>query len=266
MGKECKVNDSLIAFVDILGYSKIIEDCNNDEKLLNEKLNYLIGNIEISSLYIKENQLEQPGKVLKTLSDCFVICWDINSPDIEIGETLTDLIDFQCSLALNGIFLRGGISISKNYFDKNIIFGSGMLTSYRLESKEAIYPRIILDENSLNSVIQSIQNTRISGYEDNEIYLAKYILKDQDDKYFVNYLAYSQKATYSHNYEENSNQMLHKHKIEIEKKLDKFQNNSKILNKYEWLASYHNYFVIKYFPEKKDLIIEGYERKFEQGF
>ena len=52
--------------------------------------------------------------------------------------------------------LRGAITYGKLYHEGNI-FGSGYIEAYRLESKEAITPRIIIDEKVL-------QYTQLNNY------------------------------------------------------------------------------------------------------
>lgn len=48
---------------------------------------------------------------------------------------------------LNGILVRGAISIGDFYIDDLMVWGDAIVKTYILESKNAIYPRIILDKN-----------------------------------------------------------------------------------------------------------------------
>lgn len=48
-----------------------------------------------------------------------------------------------------GILFRGAVVIGDLYNDKIIIFGPAMLEAYELESKKAIYPRIIIEEDTI---------------------------------------------------------------------------------------------------------------------
>jgi hypothetical protein len=44
------------------------------------------------------------------------------------------------------ILLRGGIVVGKLLHENNIMFGPAFNQAYDLESKSALYPRIVIDE------------------------------------------------------------------------------------------------------------------------
>ena len=81
--------------------------------------------------------------------------------------------------------MRGGITFGevcsideegkKNGFDlnSNILIGKGITKAYELESKESIYPRIIVDDNFLNLI--NATGKRYSDY---------YLIKDANNKYY----------------------------------------------------------------------------------
>ena len=45
-----------------------------------------------------------------------------------------------------GILLRGGITVGQLCHKDNIVYGPAMVEAYELESKSAIYPRVIVSE------------------------------------------------------------------------------------------------------------------------
>lgn len=51
----------------------------------------------------------------------------------------------QVQLLRKGILTRGGISKGKTIHANDILYGEGMLKAYHIESKVAVYPRIVLD-------------------------------------------------------------------------------------------------------------------------
>jgi hypothetical protein len=68
------------------------------------------------------------------------------------------IIKFQNLMMLEGFFIRGGVSLGSYYSDNHIIFSGGLVKSYLLESKKAIYPRVILD----SEIISLIENSKVS--------------------------------------------------------------------------------------------------------
>jgi hypothetical protein len=48
-----------------------------------------------------------------------------------------------CALRL-GLLIRGGATIGKLFHDKGVVFGDALIEAYDLESKAAIYPRVVL--------------------------------------------------------------------------------------------------------------------------
>jgi len=131
-------------------------------------------------------------------------------------------------MALNGFFIRGGLTIGSIYLDENIIFGKALLDTYKYESKIACTPRIIIDE---------IVKKEINKYIEKEDYKEdtpqnKYILIGDDEKEFIDYLTIIHQLWGK----------ILKHKEIIEKKLNEHRSDLKVFSKYQWLACYHNYF------------------------
>lgn len=54
---------------------------------------------------------------------------------------------YQFILMDNGILVRGGLSEGLHFSNNIIIFSEGLVKSYDIESKIAIYPRIVIDND-----------------------------------------------------------------------------------------------------------------------
>lgn len=61
---------------------------------------------------------------------------------------LLDVIHLQLELMGLGILIRGGIAIGPLYHSGQIVYGPAMNQAYLLESVYAVYPHIILDEQT----------------------------------------------------------------------------------------------------------------------
>jgi len=61
-----------------------------------------------------------------------------------------------------------------------MIFSKGLVNAYQLESKKAIYPRVIIDKN----IVVRIQNISIESLKRNGLF--KTLIIDWENKYFLN--------------------------------------------------------------------------------
>ena len=142
----------IVCFMDILGFSDFIQDYDNN---LNSSV---LQDIQESFSLAKDGLLENPHlnkeavKHLEyqTFSDniCISIPFFDNQDDFlsNFQILVTYVRGFQYLMMTKGFFTRGGISTGSYYADKNIIFSMGLVKSYLLESKQAVYPRTILDK------------------------------------------------------------------------------------------------------------------------
>lgn len=55
-------------------------------------------------------------------------------------------------MALQGFFIRGGLSVGTLFVDDNCVYGEALIDAYELESKVAVNPIVILCENTMKLV------------------------------------------------------------------------------------------------------------------
>lgn len=157
----------------------------------------------------------------------------------------------QFNFAKEGIFVRGAIALSDLFMNDNVVLGSALIDAYNLESKEAVYPRIIISKK-VNDAIEnhlSYYSNRLDSPQNN-LYL-----KDIDGHIFVNYLYI---LFHYANYEEQEDtkyknyvkKELESHKNIVIKMLNENINNYKVFDKYSWCARYHNFFCHNFLPSE----------------
>jgi hypothetical protein len=266
----------LTAFADILGYSEMIRECGNDYSRLSNKLKKIRGDlIEPQDLLNRGSHFD--GRSVRFFSDCVFVNVPMRSTSpteiedgrSEIGHSLEDLACYQHDLALKGHFIRGCATVNFAYFDESIVFGSGVVEVVECE-KSARYPRICLTKN-LVSLVHHYCNKRWPGHEN----IASYIYRDCENRYFLNYLQvvndyisyccepipdeYMEYPLYKN--VPDSIDLMKKHKENIETNIG-ISTDTSVLDKYIWLAGYHNFFCRKHFDECIELIIEGYDLDF----
>jgi hypothetical protein len=162
---------SAFAFIDVLGTSNAMQN-EKDCSFLNTMNNMYKSAIHIAPYCI------DPKIKHKIFSDNIVFERIIKSNDDPIQIAL-QLIEFlaiiQEFFSDNNKLIRGGVTIGQSYLSDNLVLGPALLETYELESKKAIYPRIL------------ISDTIISKLNSNN-YNSKLIKKDRDNKYFIDYL------------------------------------------------------------------------------
>jgi len=142
-----------VAFIDILGFSSLVDRAETDSNLL-ERLASVLEEVQMHSAL--EESMDSLGDNdpqaffrnmfrMSTFSDNIVISTKINLIGLSLITMLSTII---CNRLLHqGIFTRGAISSGKLIHTNSIALGAGLIKAYKLESTAAIYPRILLDEN-----------------------------------------------------------------------------------------------------------------------
>lgn len=144
----CK--EHVAAFVDLLGASEAIKNDTHDTNL--NTVNYLIHTAkDMLSAYGTHNSNQVH---VKAFSDNIVFAIETENLVKEkkqqaIHDLCLILSIFQMRAFSFGVLLRGAITVGKLYIDDTFVWGKALLKGYKLESKTAIYPRIVVDESVL---------------------------------------------------------------------------------------------------------------------
>ena len=157
---------------------------------------------------------------------------------------LDDLLRAQVSLVEQGILVRGGISIGEVYIDRqgnNPIFGPGLVRAYELESKEAIFPRLVIDDKLLDDkLLEEFKNnpklTQFGADDYAARELFSFLRTGDDGIVFLDYVKAAQEnckdfAGYL--------QFLGHHAQLIKANLENGRDR-KVRRKFIWLQRYHN--------------------------
>jgi len=143
---ECKYEEHYIALLDIMGFSKLVKDCNYNSTFVG-----ILGSV---------SRLAEFAQVKTAIiSDTIVV----SSPATN-KTALTDIM--ACVNALyktciqEKILLRGAICRGDLFHSGNIVFGPAMVAAHEAEEEIAIYPRFVL--------LPNLQDDFFTGYQDDE--------------------------------------------------------------------------------------------------
>lgn len=174
-------------------------------------------------------------------SDSAVISY---SKEIEGGlfYIILDLIHLQINLFQLGVILRGGISFGKIYHDGELVYGPAMSEAYALESNKALYPRIVLTQETIKNGIKFSRSKQHTEEEEEE-YIQGLLKLDSDKIYSIDILR--QEGELENDYLE----FLYIVRNFIIKQKEKNKTKTRVLEKYEWLEKYFNEVISEKFGE-----------------
>lgn len=220
----------VVALLDILGFSELVKaDAGSPEP---KHLSKLAACLRKARQSPTTQTLE-----IKIFSDSIIIAGRL-SP--------TDVINVICAIAeLQRIFIpdkfliRGAVALGKHYSDVDSIYSEALVRAYNLEKEQARFPRVVIDEHLLDWFINTDDTT-----EKMKQVLYGITLKDRDNFAFVHYLDVA---------------TIDQHK-ELISSYDLKKISASVLEKIQWLATYHNHTAEALNP---DLVISG---RFANGF
>lgn len=182
----------LVAFIDILGFKSLIENHFNGKdknslailkNAMKDAEEFAIG---YSKQYLKQFNIKF---TFRQFSDCISISMPLKQKQsysvIAIYGAFINVIRlYQYILLDNNILVRGAISIGGHFENSSIIFSEALVKSYKLESQNAIYPRILLDKDLL-VFIENYLKDNPKSFEEFYQFYGNSIIKDWDDEIFI---------------------------------------------------------------------------------
>ena len=140
---------ALVAFMDILGFEALIKKLDKQPQLQDSVY------ASLSKIHAIGKRLNDPrfptvhdNLNVSVFSDCIAITCEME----EMGHLFWTCGHLQADLLFSGILVRGGITYGKIVHEGNLLYGEGLIDAYRLESKAAIYPRIVFHPSLLGSL------------------------------------------------------------------------------------------------------------------
>lgn len=140
-------SDRTVAFIDILGFESMISQLSQNP-VLHKKIHQALTEIGHYKSYSEQGNTAQSDLEVSVFSDSIVI----SKPDRDVRSVIHTIVHLQAQMLRLGILLRGGISAGRSVHKDGLLYGEGVLAAYHLESKVAVYPRIVLDSELLGHV------------------------------------------------------------------------------------------------------------------
>ncbi len=180
--KISNYEERIVLFLDILGFKGLIKDSIEDAEKFQKirTLIRVIRNVFNITQRTKERAITQ-------FSDSLIVSFKITEKG-EVAFLLAKTHELIKRLVLHEIVCRGGIAKGQLIHDHIFMFGQAFIDAYNLESKLAIFPRVIIVNESiitLGKKYYGYHPANNSIYEDKE--LKSFTSMDFDGYTFIDY-------------------------------------------------------------------------------
>lgn len=171
--------EHLIAYIDFLGIKERMQKNSSYESL--QILKFILENAKKKAAYISDiNTINNFD--IKVFSDNIVFAQIINKD--KLCDQIISIVNLIALIQFEAFFqfdfpIRGGITIGELYIDNSIVWGTGLIDAYSMESFLANYPRVLVSPNILK-LYEECENKTLNLYA--------LIKKDNDGAWFVDYL------------------------------------------------------------------------------
>lgn len=243
-----KYTKQIVVFLDILGFSSMLpgferealDNSIHEDDVYHESrsLNRLLEIFQQSIRWIRERSCNH---YLFSDNICITIDYVVEESEqsglfLEIMQ-LVNLLNYE--FMKEGYFIRGGIDAGWFLDSREMAAGMPLLEAYRLESKVAVHPRVVVSDGFL----RLLTALRVSGAfsQDNENVLDKILIEEEGISY-VNGLLYIQ------SFEDSAGkaEFLTLYREKIKTALIMFSDDERIGPKYKWSADRFNLFLEDY--------------------
>ncbi len=207
-----------IAFFDILGWGQAVEASEADPRLRHKLLNAVWSFAARAQDYVETETADHPSRdEYSQFSDSLIVSFPY-ADHRDLLRLLRFVTEFQTSMLILGLPLRGGVTVGSLFHTDAIAFGPAMNRAYYLESKVAKMPRVIIDR-ALDDEVKAAASSLPNHW---------HLVIRGDDGYhetdFLTGFATTEKLT----------QIIER---KINTWIEQHRNNEGILTKYAWLKA-----------------------------
>lgn len=240
---------AIVTFIDILGFRHLLatRDAGQILEILSLLRNYTRGDGHEEPVSNRLDELRLYSQSFsESVSDAVVRVrtTETQSQDGPFLYELLNLMHAQIECLNRGILIRGGLTIGEVHVGihgSGPVFGPAMVRAYEIEQKEAVYPRITIDEAAVEAFLNDPFLWQEGQFDENDLEMAqRYIAVGEDGSYFLDYLAAADAGEFDDG-EIGRFSFLMRHRDLIERELRSVSGKER--RKLIWLANYHNRFV-----------------------
>lgn len=199
--EETKPIDSVIVFFRVLGFSNLVLKDYRKAAIVSDALSKISEQFNSTNKVYTSKSIDgcdkSPIQMYSTIFSNSII---LSCPVVEknrlfiIKEVIRMVCDVQFHMFQEGILIRGGITIGDICHNEKYVFGKGVMEVMALESKVAMYPRIIFSDQLLNIIATELNKSILLNTDnfkyisENECFFEQYIQEDDDLVMYIDYI------------------------------------------------------------------------------
>lgn len=171
----------LIVFIDFLGFKEVVAATEQDPAGLRRLLAAMDAIAEIGdSPAVESQQLTQ-------FSDSIVVSYRVTETS-GVFWLLNAMALTVVDLASRGFLLRGAVTTGDLYHTDAHVVGPAMVRAYEMESREAKYPRVIIDP----ALVAIARRRRGNDHrpDEEERYVRTFMREDEDGRLYFDYVSW----------------------------------------------------------------------------
>lgn len=225
---------AVVTFLDILGFGQLVKQ---------ESASKVQEVLAVVSKFVAKVSRNPYSPQAFAFSDSIVRVRHIDGlnalhPTGLLFSEILDIVHAQAELVPHNVILRGAITVGEIYADGSTVFGPALVRAYELETKTALYPRVVIDPHALNQLRQDAALRAEHHSVKEEVQCVRDLLRrGENGSWFVDYL-----HSFSPELDEPAMEpdFLRMHRDLVLLRYQAAGNNTAFLDKLLWLALYHN--------------------------
>ena len=156
--------DRIVLFLDILGFSELVEEIDSNPTTIDQLIE-IFSRMTLAFGGVSDADRKRTGLQFSNFSDCILVSALLTKDNLL--HIIRSAQIFAAALLGTGYLTRGAISVGKLYHRRNALFGRALVEAYKLESRVAKYPRILLSPGVMlfteNRLKQDVAPTDVDG-------------------------------------------------------------------------------------------------------
>ena len=173
-----ELRQHFVAFLDVLGFTEMVaKDLSGDRQ---ENLSKLFRCHQSAAVVFRDD----PSCTIIQFSDSIVVAMPYSAPHFEWFAT--KIAEYQRLLLDEELLCRGGIAINKHFSNGSFTFSAGLIQAYKVESKSARYPRVVVSPEVLDLVFPDRTQD------------PPFLVREDDGLLFVDYLGLTKQKKPKH--------------------------------------------------------------------
>lgn len=252
------IRPSVVSFLDILGYKRIIEDRERYARLFDAVAD-IVDDVHRKVGIFSPDEKNPASIAYRVFSDNVTVSCGYNPVPRNRAEckenvtaiSLVILIQAELQMRLlteHSFLVTGGIALGDYFRNDRFVFGKGLVDAYDLQNK-AKAPRTLVDERVVDVYVDSAKK---AGLPVDANLLGRMFMKDEDGRTYVHYLYageflegfLSGRRLGKDELIERGRALLDRHRSGIIRAIEEnrgdIESNEGIAAKYGWVVGYHN--------------------------